>query len=84
MDQNWILFLLGQSVIIIGAIVAGHIRVQVAMARISAELDGIRNSTQDLKRDHIHLTGQVGGISRGLARLEGRIGVKEIETISPS
>jgi len=61
-----VLFFLGQSLIIVGAILVSYIRIQVAIGRLQMV-------TTDLKKSHTRMSGQVGGISRGLARLEGQI-----------
>lgn len=59
------LFLIAQSVIIIGAIVTAYVRLSVAIAVL-------QHNTQDLKADHGQLSKKVDGISRAVARLEGR------------
>lgn len=85
-DVHWdiVFFFVAQSLIIIGAIVAAYVRTQVAIERVRGEnnqnhiealtkIDGIEKNTEGLSRDHGNLAGQVRGISRGLARLEGHV-----------
>lgn len=73
------IFLIAQLIVIISAIVAVHVKTQVALAKLDIELKGVSSKADALKRDHLHLAGQVGGISRGLARLEGHVGAGRLE-----
>ncbi len=66
-------FFIAQSVIIVGAILTAYIRTQVAIARLQIIVGNVEMTTTSLKGDHRHLAGQVGGISRGLSRLEGYV-----------
>ena len=70
---NIVLFLIGQSVVIIGALIVAHVRTQVAIAKVTAEVKAVQGTTKELKNDHGNLSEQVGGISRSLARLEGHV-----------
>jgi len=58
------MFLIAQSVVIVGAILIAYIRTAVAIAVL-------KSNTADLKKDHATLVGKVDGISRAVARLEG-------------
>lgn len=66
-----ILFFVAQSVIIIGAIVAAHIRMRVELAKLAIQVKIVQEMATSLKGDHGLLSSRVGGISRSLARLEG-------------
>lgn len=59
------IFLVAQSVIIIGAIVTVYVRIAVSLAVLKAD-------TKTLKTEHIALSSKVSGISRAVGRLEGR------------
>jgi hypothetical protein len=59
------LFLIAQSVIIIGAIVTAYIRTFSAIAVL-------QSGQNDLKEDHTRLTNKVDGISRTVGQIEGR------------
>ena len=60
------MFLIAQSVIIIGAIVATYVRTSVSIAVL-------QSNTEDLKKDHSGLSAKVDGISRAVGRLEGKV-----------
>ncbi len=79
-----VIFFVTQSIIIIGFIVGAYVRTQVAIERVRGEnnsnhvaamtrIDEVKENTRGLKSDHGSLAGQVGGIARGLARLEGHV-----------
>jgi hypothetical protein len=67
------MFFLGQSVVIIMAIVGAHVATRVSIAKLEVRFDG-------LKEDHLNagiarekLTTQVNGISRNLAAVSGEL-----------
>lgn len=64
MTPDWWMFLIAQSVIIVGAIVLAYIRTAVAIAVLKTD-------TKQLKGDHATLVSKVDGISRAVGRLEG-------------
>jgi len=64
MSSDWWMFLIAQSVVIVGAILLAYIRTAVAIAVLKSD-------TKQLKADHGTLVGKVDGISRAVARLEG-------------
>lgn len=58
-------FLVGQSAIIVGAIVTAYVKLSVQVGVIGHKAD-------DLGKDHEKLSGKVDSISRAVARLEGQ------------
>lgn len=60
-----VLFLIGQSVIIVGAILLAYIRTVVKLAVVES-------NTELMRIDHGQLSIKVDGISRAVARLEER------------
>ena len=66
------LFLIAQSVIIIGAIVTTYVRTAVAIAELKIRAQQIELNTDALKADHTKLAGKVDGVSRAVSRMEGR------------
>lgn len=71
MSENVILFLIGQSVVIVGSIVVAYVKTAVAIAELKIHTQATQIQTQGLSKDHGNLARQVNGISRSLARLEG-------------
>jgi hypothetical protein len=73
--QHWdiVVFLLGQSAIILGALVATYVRIRVTMAELKKDVKAVHDTAVGLGCNHSKLSGQVSGISRGLARLEGHV-----------
>ncbi len=61
------LWLVGQTIIIVLAILGAYVRMAVNVARVEV-------NTETLKVDHANLAKQVQGISRSVGRLEGRCG----------
>ena len=62
MSENFTIFLIAQSLIIVGAILAAYVRTAVAVARVQI-------NTELLKEDHGDLSKKVDGISRAVSRL---------------
>ena len=64
--------LIGQTVVIVIAIIAATIRTERRITRVETKVEHLEDTeeTQDHKLDR--LGSKVGGISRALARLEGR------------
>ena len=75
---EWIIFLLGQSLIIVGAVAVSYIRTQIAIAKLQMQGNGLVQSLTELKGDHRTLSGKVDGISRGLARIQGEHHISEV------
>lgn len=72
MTMEMVIFLIGQSIVIVGAIIAAYVRTRVSIAKLEVGLDNVQEHTKTLKSDHAELYRKVDGISRNLARLEGR------------
>ncbi len=70
---NIVLFFLGQSVIIIGAILLAYVRTQVAIAHLQEGVAAVRANTVELKNDHSDLVQKVDGISIAVAKLQGHV-----------
>ena len=70
MDQNILLWLFGQSAVIIGAVVAAHVATKVAIARLQVTSAGNLERLKDLKADHKTLAAKVDGIGRHVSRME--------------
>ena len=68
--QEIALFFVGQSIVIVGAIIVAFVRTQVALAKLEIRCSHIESNTEELKGDHSALRDQVGGISRHVAALE--------------
>jgi hypothetical protein len=66
MTSDWWMFLIAQSVVIVGAILLAYIRTAVAIAVLKSD-------TKQLKADHSTLVEKVDGISRAVGRLEGSV-----------
>ena len=70
MDQTMVMFLVGQSGVIIAAVAVSYVRVQVAIAKIQVHAVDIESRLADLKIDHKSLARKVDGISRSVAKVE--------------
>lgn len=71
MTENLLLFLIGQAVLIVGAIIATHVSMRTQLARVEATLEQMVTSLDHLRQDHNRLKVKVDGISRNVALLEG-------------
>jgi len=67
-----VIFFLGQSVIILGAIVATYVKVRTSIAGLDVEVKNVRCNTVALRQDHKDLATKVDGVSRHVAKLDGR------------
>ncbi len=65
-----VIFLVAQSVVIVGAIVTVHVRTQVAIAALNVHVEHVQETTAELKEDQKDLTHKVDGISRHVAKIE--------------
>jgi len=76
MEQSFlfelVVFLIGQSVVIIGAIVTTFVRTQTSIARLEVEVTNVQDNTHGLRQDHKDLAVKVDGVSRHVAKLDGR------------
>lgn len=63
-------FFVGQSVVILGAIVTAYVKTQVALAELRVHMANVHETTQYLKEDHKGLLKKVDGISRHVERLD--------------
>ena len=60
------IFFLGQSIIIVGAILTAYVAIRVQIAKLQVEVT-------HLKSDHGKLAKKLDGVSRHLAELTGRL-----------
>lgn len=65
MGESFVIFLIAQSLIIVGAVVATYIRITIGLAVL-------RSNTESLEAGHARLSTKVDGISRAVGRLEGK------------
>lgn len=75
MTDAWMMFLIGQAVVIVLSIVGSHLKTKVAIAELSALLEvkfkSMHDDVEQLKVDHRKLRDKVDGISRHVAVIEG-------------
>jgi hypothetical protein len=81
-SSGWLMFIIGQAVLVVGAVVASHMRTKVAIAELGTLLevkfsgvdgrfDNVSGEINTLKSDHKSLREKVDGISRHVALIEG-------------
>lgn len=70
MMMELVVFFIAQSVVILGAIVAAYVKIQIALAQLQMDVKHIHNTTDQLKADHEKLGDKVDGISRHVERLD--------------
>jgi len=63
MSQSMVLFLLGQSIVIVGAVVVSYVRTCVSIAKLQVQGDYCESGLDEIKT-------KVDGISRHVAALE--------------
>lgn len=66
------LWIIGQTVIIVLAIFGAFVRSRERLTQVETSLHHIEVNTDRLKDDHNGLSDKVDGISRAVARLEGK------------
>ena len=66
------IFFLGQSVILLGAILTAYIKTKIDIAEMRVHLLHVKHKADSLSQDHKTLSEQVQGISRNLAALTGK------------
>lgn len=70
MDQGLLLWLVGQSFIIVGAVVVAHVATKVSIAHLQQQGKDTTERLKELKQDHKLLSSKVDGISRHVAKME--------------
>jgi hypothetical protein len=70
MENGFVLYLIGQSVIIIGAILTAYIRTRVSIAELKRDTTHIQATATLLREDHKELSRKVDGISSHVTTLE--------------
>ncbi len=68
------IFLIVQSLIILGALAMAYVKVKVSIAHLQSDVVHLGDITEARGEDHKALTEKVDGISRTVARLEGAMG----------
>ena len=64
------IFFIGQSIILLTAMVTAYVKIQVAIATLQTDVGHIHTVTDGLKVDHTTLRDKVDGISRHVERLD--------------
>jgi len=67
------LFFIVQSVIIIGAILTGYIKLRVALNTCEVGMEHINDTTTRIEEDAKLLTKKVDGISSHVSKIEGKL-----------
>jgi hypothetical protein len=62
------IFFLGQSAVILLTFAAGYVGIKVQIAKLEEQVSYLRTG-------HVDLTKQIGGVSRAVATMAGKIGV---------
>jgi len=70
--SDLVIFFLGQSVIILGAIVATYVKIKTSITTLDVEVKNVKCNTSGLRADHVKLSEKVDGVSRHVAKLDGR------------
>ncbi len=68
--DSYVLYLIGQSFIIIGAMLVAYLKIRIAIAELKVYVGFVKEITTGLQNDHKGLTKKVDGISRHVERLE--------------
>ena len=69
-DPNIVMFLIGQSIVIVGAVIISHVSTKVAIAKIETRGVDIEGRLRELKADHRILANKVDGISRSVVKID--------------
>lgn len=69
--EPMLIFMIGQSIIIIGAVGLAYIRTQILIAQLKVEIGAIGIAMQSIKEDQKSVEVKVEGISRHVALIEG-------------
>jgi hypothetical protein len=72
--NDTVIFFLGQSLVILLALVAAYVGIKVQIAKLET-------TVAVLKDQHVALSKQIGGVSRSLATLHGKCAGVRIEDI---
>ena len=70
--SDLVIFFLGQSVVILGAIVATYVKIKTSITTLEVEVKNVKCNTHGLRSDHVKLSEKVDGVSRHVAKLDGR------------
>lgn len=65
------LAIIGQTIVIVGALIAAYMRQQNRLGRVEGKVDHLDSVETERGKDFDRLREQVNGISRSVARLEG-------------
>ncbi len=76
------MWVIGQTIVIVLAVVASHVRRGERITRLETQIEYIVMRVDGLASDHSGLGRQVQGISRAVARLQGAIDVPLEQHIS--
>ena len=73
MNEQFFMWLIAETILVVGAVVVSHVRTQVRLAKLELQCEHINDNTEGLKDDHDRLAAKVDGISRHVAMLEGKL-----------
>lgn len=79
MEQSMILFLVGQSAVIVGAVATSYVKTRISLAKLEVRGENVEFRLMDLKKDHSLLSGKVDGVSRAVSRLQGGRNTQSLE-----
>jgi len=66
-------FLVAQAIVIATVIVSVHVRTQKSIGILDTQFKSVHTATTKLEEQHTTLSQKVDGISRNLARMEGKV-----------
>ena len=72
MEGSTVAYFIGQSVVIVGAILVSYINVKVSIAKVEAELKFVHRGMAEMKTEGSKVVDQVSGLSRVVAGLEAK------------
>jgi len=79
-DWNFVIFLITQSVVIVGTILTAYLNLKIAIAKLELGFQHVDEFTMEMKKelkgDHEKLVRKVDGISKHVANIEGQLGVE--------
>lgn len=71
MNDNIILFMIGQAVIILVGLFSSHSRLNERIAELRGMVTQLQITATGLRSDHVSLSDKVDGISRHVSHIEG-------------
>lgn len=80
MTEGMIMFLGGQALLVLAAVLGSHITTRTQIAELRGMLTQIQLSISGLKNDHKDLSTTVHGISRHVAIIEGMEAARAIDS----